>query len=107
MVYQEETPLGKPWQSIWCEFRGFNHNFEIPKNQPYEIILPWRSNPEYDFRHIKRKMFCLQNLENGNLNDLLSKGVYSCRFRMDFLYKKNGKDEIIKDLFFELNFKIE
>ena len=109
MVYQNETQIGKPWYTKFCEYRAILNNLEIHNEPPYEVILPWRYIPQYDAGtgRIKRGFFCIQNPENENSNAFLSKGIYICRFNMDFIYKKNGKEIKIKDLFFEINFKIE
>ena len=108
MVYQGKTQIGKPWYAKFCQFRVILPNLEIPENQPYKVILPWPYKHPDEIGRVVQGFFCVEDTYNEeNINDFLSKGAYSCRFKMDFLYKRNDKEQKNKDMFFEINFKIE
>jgi len=127
LVYSEETGelIGKPISGHFCEFSGTTKVVPIHGKQSLIYIFPWSDffseeekinlHPDWYYRGLFFNYpFCF-----GHMNSLLSKGIYSCRFKMDFQYRVGGKtrdgfgflidggQKKISELFFEINFKME
>ena len=100
MVYLEETnvQVGKPWTGRYCTFMLYDHIHKIGVNNSITTFLPWSWDYEkYLFLTI---LFC------GGKQEFLPLGEYTCRFKTDFTYEKNGKEKKLKGLSFKINFKI-
>ena len=100
MVYLAETDIqaGKPWTGIYCAFIMYDPIFEIAANNSFTTILPW--SWDYEEHILVSAIFC------GGKQECLPLGEYTCRFKTDFTYKKNGKEKKLKGLSFKINFKI-
>ena len=126
LIYDGEQGnlIGKPYSGHFCLFSGEPLLVSIKGKESKVIILAWIADygerwPEvYNNLYIntvnKSYPYCC-----GQENPLLSKGIHSCRFGIDLQYRIGGKtrdeygfiidgiEKIIKELFFEINFKIE
>jgi len=102
MKYQVYTPLEKSWYTKPCLFRGIMNNYEIAENQPHDVIMPWSYIPPNEDSRLK-SFFCFVNPDNdNNINDCLAKGDDACRYKMDVIYERNGKEKKIIICFLKL-----
>ena len=112
---ETETQIGKPFSGVFCEFGGTSSVVSIKGEQSRIIILPWVSSDNGQYPIIVDPFpFCC-----GQENSFLPKNIYSCRFEINLQYKAGGKNrdgygmltdgvqKRIRELFFEINFKIE
>lgn len=99
-VYQvietEHIDKGKPWSGIWCDFSLAPREIPVAPNSSSELLSPWMPKGEiYDYYPL-----CVTG------RDALPTGVFITRFDLNFHYKINGKERIIDDLKFKINFEI-
>ena len=90
---KNEAIMGKPRQSLFCFYRALIIQ-ELSKSEPWVLLLSWNDKPVHNKIKTRYLFFC--NYENDN--EFLQKGNYSCRFKMDFLYKINDKPKMIDNL---------
>ena len=99
-VYQvigtEHIDKGKPWTGIWCNFSLAPREIPVAPNTSSELLSPWMPVGEfYDYYPL-----CVSG------KDALPAGEFITRFDLNFQYKKNGKERVIDDLKFKINFEI-
>ena len=95
---QNRNNIGKPWTGLWCEFSGQPQEIKVNPESIVSMRCPWildeNNIPDYPLCMAESKM-------------PLDTGDYYTNLDLDFHYLINGKMNIIKNIKFQIKFKVK
>jgi len=94
---QDNFDMGKPWTGAWCEFSGAPQEFRLSPETENTIKCPWvvTETEKADYP-----------LCAGESKSYLGKGEYYSNLDLDFHFTVAGKERVIDNVSFKINFKI-
>lgn len=95
---QNSLDMGKPWTGVWCEFSGMPQEIKLMPDSSMQLSCPWI---------LTEKNIPVYPLCMAESKDPLMQGEYYTKIDLNFHYSINGKETIINNLEFKINFILE